>query len=100
MEDLATARISVAQTAQRLLHGATCEDTGRQHDRAFVKELLGDEHRDIQRLLDQPTSDVLARYERAAAISEAWIARYLELDFRSLGTFTRDELTSAASGAL
>ena len=39
MEDLATARISAAQTAQRILHGAKAEDTGQVHDLALVKEI-------------------------------------------------------------
>jgi malate synthase len=47
MEDLATARISVAQTAQRLLHEAVCEDTGRRHSPILVKSLLEEEYRDI-----------------------------------------------------
>ena len=40
MEDLATARISTAQTAQRLFHESPCEDTGRRHSPAMVKEIL------------------------------------------------------------
>ena len=47
MEDLATARISTAQTAQRLFHESTCEDTGRRHSPAMVKEILGAECADI-----------------------------------------------------
>ena len=47
MEDLATARISTAQTAQRLLHESPCQDTGRRHSPAMVKEILGAECADI-----------------------------------------------------
>jgi malate synthase len=43
MEDLATARMSVAQIAQRVLHAAVCQDTtrvhtvGRQHKQFTIK---------------------------------------------------------------
>jgi malate synthase len=47
IEDLATARISTAQTAQRLLHESPCEDTGRRHSHVMVKEIFGAECADI-----------------------------------------------------
>ena len=40
MEDLATARMSVAQLAQRVLHAARCEDTGAEHTVGGVRRLL------------------------------------------------------------
>ena len=95
MEDLATARISVAQTAQRVLHGARSEDTGRAHTRALISSLLEEERSKIESLLPIADSAAIDRYARSHSITEAWIDRYLELDFRSLGSFTRDQLETA-----
>ena len=92
MEDLATARISVAQTAQRLIHAARCEDTGRVHDAALVDALLKEELASIQRLDASGDPERAARLERSAGITQAWIDRYTSLDFRSLGSYTRQEL--------
>ncbi len=92
MEDLATARISVAQTAQRVLHDAKSEDTGRVHTRALVSGLLDEERASIESLLPEADPARLERYALSQAITEAWIDRYLDLDFRSLGSFTREEL--------
>jgi malate synthase len=93
MEDLATARISTAQTAQRLFHESTCEDTGRRHSLAMVKELLGTECADIlARLGDSSEPELRTRYEYSFGIALQWIRNYTELDFRSLGSYTRDEL--------
>ena len=47
MEDLATGRMSVAQIAQRIIHGARDTETGELHDFALVKELLHEEVEDI-----------------------------------------------------
>ena len=92
MEDLATARISVAQTAQRIIHAARCEDTGRAHDTALVEALLKEGLSSIVSLDPSPAPDRLERLERSVGITRAWIDRYTALDFRSLGSFTRDEL--------
>ena len=92
MEDLATARTSVAQTAQRILHGTKSEDTGRAHAHGLVSDLLGEELSSIRALLDAPTREQLDRYERARAVTEAWIDRYTALDFRSLGSIPREDL--------
>ena len=103
MEDLATARISVAQTAQRLIHEAACQDTGRRHSRALVKSLLEEEHRDIlARLGDLSEPAIRARYEYSLGIAQRWIRNYTELDFRSLGSYTRAELEAIgrAGGAI
>ena len=96
MEDLATARISVAQTAQRLIHAARCEDTDRAHDVALVDALLKEELASIASRLSDAGAEQRARYERSHAICRAWIERTAALDFRSLGAFTRDDLEGAA----
>lgn len=93
MEDLATARISVAQTAQRLIHEAVCQDTGRRHSRALVRSLLEEEYADIlARLGDLSEPGIRTRYEYSLAIAQRWIRNYSELDFRSLGSYSRAEL--------
>lgn len=93
MEDLATARISVAQTAQRILHGAVGEDTGQAHDFALVKGVLASESIDIIRLLDGAGgAEAEARYQQAVKVALRWIKNYTDLDFRSLGSYTRAEL--------
>jgi malate synthase len=97
MEDLATARISVAQTAQRVRHGARCWDTDRRHDVALVRTIAKTELHDI---LGRRAADTHDRYEAAAAISLRWLDRYLELDFASLGSFTRSELLADADRAV
>jgi malate synthase len=93
MEDLATARISTAQTAQRLFHESRCEDTGRRHSPAKVKEILGAECADILgRLGDSSEPDLRTRYQYSFGIALQWIRNYTELDFRSLASYTRDGL--------
>ena len=95
MEDLATARISTAQTAQRLLHGIPCQDTGRRHSPTMVKEILGGECADIlARLGDLSEPELRTRYQYSVGIALRWIRNYTELDFRSLGSYTRNELES------
>jgi malate synthase len=96
MEDLATARISVAQTAQRVRHGARCSDTDRRHDVALVRTIAKTELHDI---LGRRATETHDRYEAAATIALQWLHRYLELDFASLGSFTRTELLADADRA-
>ncbi len=99
MEDLATARISVAQTAQRVVHGAMCEDTERAHDLALIKALVRSEGADIiDRLGDAADDETRARYRESEKIVLGWIKRYTEFDFRSLGSYTRDELHAMGTG--
>ncbi|MFW6174725.1 MAG: hypothetical protein ACOC5K_03000, partial [Chloroflexota bacterium] len=93
MEDLATARISVAQTAQRVIHRAVCEDTERTHDLPLIKELAQSERDDILRLLgDAADASAEDRYSRAAKIAMQWVKNYTEFNFRSLGSYTRADL--------
>jgi malate synthase len=109
MEDLATGRMSVAQVAQRILHRA--RDTGdaaQVHDFALVKRLLREEADDILARLASTVKDggaqaasatapAEARYRKAVKIAARWIKNYTELDFRSLGSYTRVELDAIAA---
>ena len=71
MENIATARISTAQTAQRLLHESVCADSGRRHSAALVKSILGEERADIiARLGDLSEPQIRARYECAFGIAQ------------------------------
>ena len=103
MEDLATARISVAQIAQRVRHAARDMSTGQPHDLELVKRLLQEELDDILRILKDEVSNQSARsaaeerYRKALKISFRWIKNYTELDFRSLGSYTRSELDRIAA---
>jgi len=96
MEDLATGRMSVAQIAQRVRHHApTTEGPSATHDFALVKRLLGEELDDIltRRPKDAATPE---RYRKATKIAMRWIKNYTDLDFRSLGSYTRADLDRIA----
>jgi len=97
MEDLATGRMSVAQVAQRIVHAArTTEGPPAVHDFALVKRLLQEEAEDILRV-SKPGPDATQRYRKAVKIAMRWIKNYTELDFRSLGSYTRAELEAIAA---
>jgi len=96
MEDLATGRMSVAQIAQRIRHrAATTDGPSATHDVALVKRLLHEELEDIlgRRPKDPATQE---RYRSATKIAMRWIKNYTDLDFRSLGTYTRADLARIA----
>jgi len=108
MEDLATGRMSVAQIAQRLIHSAKDTDTGEAHDFPLVKRILHEERDDIVRLmteeageLDESGQRALAaaeeRYRKAYKIALRWVKNYTELDFRSLGSYTHEQLHEIAA---
>jgi malate synthase len=107
MEDLATGRMSVAQIAQRVRHRApTTEGPAAVHDFALVKTLLGEECDDILARLRAGATDergragyaeVEARYRKAVKIAMHWIKSYRDLDFRSLGSYTRADLDRIAA---
>ena len=100
MEDLATARISVAQMAQRVIHGVPSEDTGTQHDLPLLKSILTSECEDIIRQLgNNPPQAAVQRYRDATKVSMRWLRNYTELDFRSLGSYTRADLAAIATDA-
>src|SRR5882762_9442386 len=69
MEDLATGRMSVAQIAQRVLHRAPTT---------------------------QGPPATQERYRKAVKIAMRWIKNYIDLDFRSLGSYTRADLDRIA----
>ena len=108
MEDLATARISVAQTAQRILHGAKDTETGEVHDTALIKRLLQEDVEDILSRLkttvdenDDKSKAAFAaaeeRYRKAVKIAMQWTKNYIDLDVRSLGSYTRADLEAIAA---
>jgi malate synthase len=104
MEDLATGRMSVAQIAQRIRHRARdTHDAGRVHDFAMVKRLLQEETTDILARLEATAltpqtrrayTAAEKRYRQAYKIALQWIKNYTELNFRSLGSYPRSELES------
>lgn len=98
MEDLATARISVAQTAQRIIHGAKSTDTEEVHDFGVVKRLVTAERDDIIRLPPDGSgkTELAERYQKAAKIALRWIKNYTEYNFRPLGTYARVDLEQIA----
>ncbi|MDA1189856.1 MAG: hypothetical protein O2854_09330, partial [Chloroflexi bacterium] len=104
MEDLATGRMSTAQIAQRIIHEAKDTESGRPHSYALVKQLLQEQTEDIIRLskAEIQDSDVSAatevRYRKAYKIALRWVKNYTELDFRSLGSYTRADLEAIAAG--
>jgi malate synthase len=96
MEDLATGRMSVAQIAQRVRHRApTTEGPAATHDAALVKRLLQEELDDIlaRRAKDAAVQE---RYRKSVKIALRWIKNYTDLDFRSLGSYTRADLDRIA----
>ena len=102
MEDLATARISVAQTAQRIIHGARDADADEVHDFKLVKRMIGQELGDIlQRRKDEfpaaAYNQASDRYLKAGKIAARWIKNYTEFNFRSLGSYTRSQLDEVAA---
>jgi malate synthase len=98
MEDLATGRMSVAQIAQRIRHAArTTDGLPVTHDAALVKRLLQEECDDILRLLKTRDAETEARYRKAVKIALQWIKNYTQLDYRSLGSYTRADLEKIAA---
>src|SRR5438034_591367 len=91
MEDLATGRMSVAQIAQRIRHHARDGQAGVAHDFALVKKLLQEELGDILSRRPQH-AEVETRYRQAMKVGLRWVKNYTELNFRSLGSYTRAEL--------
>jgi malate synthase len=111
MEDLATGRMSVAQIAQRIKHTArTTDGPAATHDFALVKTLLREETEDIISRMHKTVNagDARAeaaakaaeeRYRKALKIAMRWIKNYTDLDFRSLGSYTRPDLDRIASAS-
>lgn len=99
MEDLATARISVAQTAQRIIYSSVDSESGQPHDFGIVKGIIDSELEDILALRNKEGIDSAStdRYRKSASITSHWIKNYTEMEFRSLGSYTREELDSIGS---
>ena len=98
MEDLATARISVAQVAQRVIHGVVGEDTGEKHTEDLIKRMVASEGEEIIRILGKTADSMtVKRYQDAVKISTHWIGNYNRFDFRSLGSYSREELAEIAA---
>jgi malate synthase len=107
MEDLATGRMSVAQIAQRIRHAARDSQDGKTvHDFALVSRLLREETDDILALLSATVKDEAGRvalaaaetrYRKAEKIAKRWIRNYTELEFRSLGSYSRADLEAIAA---
>ena len=57
MEDLATARITTGQIAQRIIHKSFSEDTEEEHSFKLVKEIINDETRDIIDLIGDDATE-------------------------------------------
>jgi malate synthase len=107
MEDLATGRMSAAQTAQRITHSAKDTTTDEVHDFALVKQIVLNEVKDILRLLKEEVAqgneqheklytEAAERYSKAGKIALRWVRNYTEFDFRSLGSYTREDLEAIA----
>jgi malate synthase len=95
MEDLATGRMSVAQIAQRIRHRARpTQGPADVHDEALVKRLLREELEDILR---RRPPDSHERYRKSVRIAMQWIKNYVNLDFRSLGSYSRPDLDAIAA---
>ena len=108
MEDLATGRMSAAQIAQRIIHSAADTGTGTEHDFALVRRLFLDEVDDILRLLSEEVEEgneahqrlyeaADVRYRKAGKLGMRWVKNYTELDFRSLGSYSRADLEAIAA---
>ncbi len=87
MEDLATARISIAQTCQRILHNSASSDTNNIHDFNLVKKIFQSELRDILRLRKENS----VNYERASKLGIDWLENYLNLNFEPLANYDRSK---------
>jgi len=103
MEDLATGRMSVAQIAQRIIHGAKDSATGEVTDFILVKTLLQEELENILLLIKKDLSEgnefdsIEDRYRKAYKIAMRWIKNYTEFNFRSLGSYSHTDLEEIAS---
>ena len=68
-----------------------------------MKRLLQEERDDIVARLPEAGSEAWQqadeRYRKAYTIALRWIKNYTELNFRSLGSYTRDELEAIAASS-
>ena len=97
IEDLATARISVGQVAQRILHHVSCQTTGVIHTPQVIKEMVDNATTNIleirkSQLKESDFIDAKNRYQIARKVCLKWIQNYTDLYFRSLASYTQEEL--------
>ena len=99
MEDLATGRMSVAQIAQRIIHSVKDSSTGKTHTTSLVKSIVQEELDDILRIRREQFGAEYPKeyYNNAAKITLQWIKNYTELDFRSLGSYSREDLETISN---
>ena len=99
MEDLATGRMSVAQVAQRIIHSVKDSETGETHSAGLVRSIVQEELGDILKIRAEQFGPEYPReyYTKAAKITLQWIKSYTELDFRSLGSYSREDLETIAN---
>ena len=76
---------------QRVIHRARAVDTEEEHSLAAVSKILDNETEDILNLRNLD-SDGTLRYRKARVIALHWIKSYANLEFRSLGSYTRSQL--------
>tara|TARA_B100000575_G_scaffold69729_1_gene54065 strand:+ start:4802 stop:6460 length:1659 start_codon:yes stop_codon:yes gene_type:complete len=87
MEDLATARISIGQTCQRILHNSVSSDTNNIHDFNLIKKIFDSEFKDIVNLRKSKS----VNYERASKLGIDWLENYLNLNFKPLANYDRSK---------
>ena len=96
MEDLATARISVGQVAQRIIHNTISEDDGITHNIEYIQSLINSETEAILKIRKKQSPDEFSsieeKYKQSAKITYKWIKNYTELNFRSLGSYSKKQL--------
>ena len=96
MEDLATARISVGQVAQRIIHSVSSEDTGDIHTMEYILSLIESETEAILKIRKQESPNefdsIRKNYIQSSKITSNWIKNYTELNFRSLGSYSKQQL--------
>ena len=106
MEDLATGRMSVAQIAQRVRHGARTTEGPAGTSTTTRSSSVCSARRPrtsspgcgaARTTRRAAFADAEARYRKAEKIAMRWIKNYTDLDFRSLGSYTRADLEAIAA---
>ena len=96
MEDLATARISVGQVAQRIIHNIISEDSGETHNMEYIQSLIDSETEAILKIRKEQSpnefSSIQEKYNQSSKITYKWIKNYTELNFKSLGSYSKKQL--------
>jgi len=104
MEDLATARISVGQVAQRVMHSAKGIDDNQKHDLNLIIKIADKELSDIlkKRIESDPEKKIKisSDYKKARNITIQWIKNYTNLNFRSLGSYSKKELDELSKSVI